>query len=259
MTGPISGEGQAPEQSLPPFFKAVAALDAGAHGALRLDRSRGFGFAAGANALPVGFSEIPLAALDYPVVLAGGPSPVPVAILGYRAGENLFVDAGGTWLDHAYLPAYVRSYPFILIEPPGAGSTFLGIETTAELLGETGEPLFAAGKPAPLVTDAMKLAVAYRDQMKAAADFGRALDEAGLLVEHEARLTFESGGTARLDGFRVVDGARLDALDSGIFLAWRQRGWLGALYALVQSGARWGKIVNLANRRRAGEAAGGRG
>lgn len=252
-TGPVSGNGQAnaAAQSLPLFFKEVAALDAGTHGALKLDRARGFGFAAVANALPLGLSEVALAAQYFPVVLTGGPNPMPVAILGYRAEENLFVDAAGTWLDDTYIPAYVRSFPFILIEPPGAGSIYLGIETTAAILGGEGEALFVEGKPTALVTDALKFAMAYRDDLKRAAEFGMALNDAGLLQANEARLTFKSGGTARLDGFRVVDATKLDTVDDGAFLDWRKRGWLGALYGTVQSSTRWGHIVNLANGRRA--------
>ena len=251
-TGPVSGNGQAnAAQTLPLFFKQVAVLDAGTHGALKLDRARGFAFAAVANALPLGLSEIALAAQYFPVVLTGGPNPMPVAILGYRADENLFVDAAGTWLDDTYIPAYVRSFPFILIEPPGAASIYLGIETTAAILGEEGEPLFVEGQPTALVTDALKFAMAYRDDLKRAAEFAMALNDVGLLQANEARLTFKSGGTARLDGFRVIDGTKLDTLDDGAFLDWRKRGWLGALYGTVQSSARWGHIVNLANGRRA--------
>lgn len=252
-TGPVSGDGQAgaAAQSLPLFFSQVVALDAGTHGALRLDRARGFGFAAVANALPLGLSEIALAAQYFPVVLTGGPNPMPVAILGYRGDENLFVDAAGIWRDDTYIPAYVRSFPFILIEPPGDASIYLGIETTAAILGDTGEPLFVEGRPTELVADAMKFALAYRDDLKRATEFGAALNDAGLLQANEARLTFKSGGTARLDGFRVIDGTKLDTLDGPAFLEWRQRGWLAPLYATVQSGARWGQIVNLANGRRA--------
>jgi hypothetical protein len=236
--------------ALPPFFKAVSALDAGRHGGLKLDRADGFGFAAGANALPLGLSEITIAAQHYPIVLTEGPHPVPVAILGYRSEENLFVDPAGAWLDDAYVPAYVRAFPFILLEPPGTDTVYLGVETTARMLGERGEPLFEDGKPTRLVADALTFAVAYRDDVKRAGEFGRALADAGLLQPNEARLTFKSGGVARLDGFRVIDPAKLDGLDDQVILEWRRRGWLAPLYTIAPSAARWGRIVTLANDRR---------
>ncbi|HEV2673917.1 MAG TPA: SapC family protein [Aliidongia sp.] len=251
-TGPTSGNGQASgaAPSLPLFFKDVTVLDAGLHGALKLDRASGYGFARIANALPLGLSEVAIAAQYYPIVLTSGPNPMPVAILGYQAGENLFIDTEGAWLDDSYIPAYVRAFPFILIEPPGAGSIYLGIETTAPILGDQGEPLFTDGKPTAVVDTAMSFALAYRDDLKRATEFGKALNDAGLLVANEARLTFKSGGTARLDGFNVVDGAKLDALADETFLGWRKQGLLNPLYAILQSSTRWGQVINLANGRR---------
>jgi hypothetical protein len=229
----------------------VAVLDVRTHGALKLDRSKGFGYAAIANALPLGLSEIALAAQYYPIVVTAGPNPMAVAILGYRAEENLFVDAKGEWLPDTYIPAYVRAFPFILIEPPGADTIYLGIETTVPLVGTEGEALFIDGKPTGLVTEAMKFAMAYREDLKRAADFVKALDGFGLLQANEARLNFKSGGISRLDGFRVIDPVKLEGLEDTAFLDWRKRGWLGSLYAIMQSGTRWGHIVNLANGRRA--------
>jgi hypothetical protein len=252
-TGPVSGEAKAASipSSLPLFFKEVAALDAGTHGALKLDRSKGFGYAAVANALPLGLSEIALAAQYYPIVVTGGPNPMAVAILGYRAEENLYVDAKGHWLSDTYIPAYVRAFPFILIEPPGADTVYLGIETKAPLFGKKGQALFAEGTPTDLVTEAMKFAMAYREDLKRAAELVKALDGAGLLQANEARLNFKSGGIARLDGFRAIDPAKLEAFPDPGFLEWRKRGWLSSLFAIMQSSTRWGHIVNLANGRRA--------
>lgn len=252
-TGPISGEDKAASipQTLPLFFKEVVALDAGTHGALKLDRSKGFAYAAVANALPLGLSEIPLAAQYFPIVFTSGPNPMAVAILGYRADENLFVDAKGDWLADTYIPAYVRAFPFILIEPPGADTIYLGIETKAPLLGKKGDALFSDGKPTEIVTEAMKFNMAYREDLKRAMQFTNAIKEAGLLQANEARLNFKSGGIARLDGFLVIDPVKIETVEDAGFLDWRKRGWLAPLYAIQQSSTRWGHIVNLANGRRA--------
>jgi len=252
-TGPVAeGTAATSAPALPLFFKQVVALDAGAHGGLKLDRSKGLSYAAVANALPLGLSEVAVAAQYYPVVVTGAPNPMAVAILGYRAEENLFVDGKGNWLADHYIPAYVRAFPFILIEPPGADTIYLGVEPGAAVLSpKKGEALFAEGKPTEVVTEAMKFAMAYREDLKRAGEFVQALDGVGLLQANEARLNFKSGGIARLDGFRVLDPAKLDALEDATFLDWRKRGWLAPLYAVLQSGTRWGQIVNLANGRRA--------
>ena len=43
---------------------------------------------------------------------------VPVAILGLRGAANQFVNSEGAWREGKYIPAYVRRYPFILMESP---------------------------------------------------------------------------------------------------------------------------------------------
>ena len=68
------------------------------------------------NAIPVSYSEFPVACRDYPLVFTSGDqgqSYAPVAVLGLANGENLFF-ADGAWDRSAYLPAYVRRYPFCM-------------------------------------------------------------------------------------------------------------------------------------------------
>ena len=39
------------------------------------------------------------------------------AILGFKEKQNNFVDEKGNWEKKHYIPAFIRRYPFILIEP----------------------------------------------------------------------------------------------------------------------------------------------
>src|SRR5262245_43921653 len=69
------------------------------------------------NAIAVSVSEIVTAARDYPVVFTSldeGRSFAPVAVLGLAEGSNLFIGAAGEWDPAAYLPAFVRRYPFCI-------------------------------------------------------------------------------------------------------------------------------------------------
>lgn len=75
------------------------------------------GFCRSINALAVSFSEFVVAGRDYPIVFAsgdGGGTFAPVIVLGLAEGQNLFVDAAGEWDAAAYLPAFVRRYPFCI-------------------------------------------------------------------------------------------------------------------------------------------------
>jgi hypothetical protein len=113
-----------PAVALPLFFKRVVGVNPAMHAGLRLDRSTGLGFAAAAQSVPLGLGEIEAAAQHYPVLFTSGPTPTPVALLGLREGSNLFLRPDGSWQSDAYVPAYVRAFPFIFLKiPPARRST----------------------------------------------------------------------------------------------------------------------------------------
>ena len=54
-----------------------------------LTSPKGYEFAKGAVAVPIGISEFPLAARHYPIVF-DATDLVPVVVLGVKGGTNLF-------------------------------------------------------------------------------------------------------------------------------------------------------------------------
>lgn len=76
-------------------------------------------FAGETNSVILAGVEFSEAAKEYPIVFTqAGDKVVPVALLGLRNEENLFVDGKGGW-DGRYIPSFVRRYPFILAETGG--------------------------------------------------------------------------------------------------------------------------------------------
>lgn len=232
---------------LPLFFRRVVGVNAELHGALRLDRSTGYGYAATAQSVPVGLGEIDAVSQHYPILFASGPHPTAVALLGLREGENLFVLPDGSWRADSYVPAYVRGFPFVFVEDQGNKTTYVGMEPDAHCLrSDSGAPLFEDGKPTAALNESIAFCSALRDNLNAAAALGRALEAEGLLEEEEANITFTHGGVSRVRGFKIVKPERLERVSDETFLDWRRRGWLGPLYAHLYSMARWARLVDLA-------------
>lgn len=102
------------------FYERPVPLNRTAHKDLRLKPIPNMKFALDVHSVPLTGVEFGLAARDMPIVFAGNDlaSAGPVALLGLRQNENLFVDVGGQWLPGAYVPAFVRRYPFVLAEKP---------------------------------------------------------------------------------------------------------------------------------------------
>jgi len=236
-----------PASPMPLFFKRVVGVNPEIHGALRLDRSAGFGYAAAAQSVPIGLGEMEAVSQHYPILFATGTPPVAVALLGLREGENLFVLPDGSWRPACYVPAYVRAFPFIFVENETTKTLYVGMEPDAACLRpDAGLALFEDGKPTAALNESVAFCSAFRDNLGAAAALGRALAAEGMLEEEEANITFTHGGTSRVSGFMVVKPERLDRLSDETFLDWRHRGWLGPLYAHLHSVARWPGLIDLA-------------
>jgi hypothetical protein len=240
----------APTATLPLLFRRIVAVTAEKHAHLRLNRGVGHGFAAGAQSVPLGLTEIDAAAQHFPVLFAAGANPAAVALLGLREGQNLFVRADGTWTRDAYVPAYLRAFPFIFVEDAASRTQVICMEPDApHLAGGSGVPLFEDGRPSAALAEATAFAKALRESLIAAGSFARALDAAGLLEEEEATINFTAGGSARIRGFKIVKAERLGELDDATYLDWRRMGWIAAIYAHLYSIGRWGRLIELAAQR----------
>jgi hypothetical protein len=234
------------QPAMPLFFKRIVGVNPTTHPDLKLDRNTGFGFAAGAQAIPLGLSELELAAQHYPILFTLGSDPLPVALVGLKEGSNLFVSGSGAWLMDSYVPAYVRAFPFIFVEDPLAKTLYVGMEPDAPALNSgQGVRLFEDGRPSAALNETIAFCSAYREAVGAAGAFGRALQAARLLEEEEATVNFTGGGAARIRGFNLVKPERLAELDDTIFLDWRRMGWLSAIYAHLFSAGRWNRLIEL--------------
>src|SRR3546814_1115256 len=125
--------------SLPLFYKQPQALQPGLHAKLSVVKQAGYAFAADANSVPLVFSEMATACRHFPIVFTEGQQPSPVAVLGLRGQENLFVDAEGQWRANTYIPAYIRRYPFIFMENADQSQFTLCVDTAAASVQESSD------------------------------------------------------------------------------------------------------------------------
>lgn len=150
----------------------------------------------------------------------------------------------------AYVPAYVRRYPFIFVEQPDGQRLTLCIDEAAEQLSTDGpRPLFDGNQPAEVTRQALELCTGFQRDAAATSAFVEALESKELLVERRADIALEHGGHLALAGFRVVDEAKFNAPDDATFLDWRLRGWIALVYCHLLSSGNWGGLVERAARR----------
>lgn len=231
--------------ALPLFYETPTPLDAKKHAHLGLKSNFGLGFAAQVNAVPINMIEMPQVCHFYPIAFSPDENATPVALLGLRDSENLFVDAQGQWEKDSYIPAYIRRYPFIFSEIPGSDQLTLCVDMNPAFVDEKSEQKFfdAEGKATTLSQNALEFCKSYHAAAQQTLEFSKALAQSGLLIDRTAEINIGGGKRINFSGFRIIDETKLAAMSDENFLDWRKKGWLPFLYAHLFSGAQWQRLV----------------
>ncbi|MEI2385947.1 SapC family protein [Breoghania sp. JC706] len=248
------GNGAAPDSGadaskgiLPLFYSAPEALSPERHAGLGLDPGEDVGFAAKTQAVPITLAEFPAACRTYPIVFVGSGTPQPVAIVGLHQHENLFVEADGRWTDGAYVPGYVRRYPYILVRENTGENFALCVDRASPRLREGGEmPLFVDGKPSEWTEKALEFCAAFQRQAGATEAFVKRLQEHELLVPNQAQFTLRNGDTVRIADYLVIDERKLQTLPDDAFLALRRDGVIAGIYCQLISSQCWSDLARRA-------------
>ncbi|HIF24998.1 MAG TPA: sapC family protein [Micavibrio sp.] len=240
---------------MPLFYKNPVPLDTKKHVELGLVKDFGLGFTKQVNAVPINMIEMPQICHFYPIAFSPDENATPVALLGLRDNENLFLNDKNQWAANSYIPAYIRRYPFIFSEVPGNDQLTLCVDMDDKLVNDKSEQKFfdGEGKPTQLAQNALEFCKSYHAAAQQTAEFSKALAQSGLLVERQAEISVGEGQKINFSGFRIIDEQKLAELDDADFIEWRKKGWLPFLYAHLFSGAQWQRLTSLLNERLAAE------
>lgn len=247
QTTPLSGDVSLTGNVL--FYSKPEPLSAEAHGKLGVNSLKNpYAFVGQTNMVPLTVTEFSPAALCYPIVFLGD-ARAPVAIMGLNPNTNLFVEADGSYRADAYLPAFVRRYPFVFANQEGEGRMVLCIDRAAPMLAEGGEAkLFEDGKPSPFTENAMKFCTDFEQERRRTETFVNLLQEHDLLMVREAtyrprNADGSQGEPQKMAEFYGVSEEKLNALPAETFLKLRDNGALGQIYAHLLSLHNWDRLV----------------
>ena len=243
--------------SLPLFYKQPLPLDRRIHSRSGVPVRTDLSFAALTNSVPLMIGEFAEAARHYPILFTPGPEVLPIALLGLRGDENLFLDRQGEpegfcqWRKETYIPAYVRRYPFILMETEDADRFALCVDALALASTSAGAatPLFTeAGDLNDLGQRASEFCQQYQGEIVRTRRFTKALADHNLLRDHQATIELPNGARFNLSGFQVIDGPAFDQLPDDVFLDWRRQGWLPAIHLHFAASANWRTLIQFTSR-----------
>lgn len=200
--------------SNPPMYGDLLPLDREVHKNLKLDTDQAVvSRIADQNSVFLAAVEFGDACKEYPVVFvrAGNAGPdskpaiAPLAVLGLRAGSNLFVD-GDKWTGN-YVPAYVRRYPFVMARLDDSSNNMaVCYDTQWPAFNETtGEALFKDGQPTEFLLNAKSFLENFEQEAERTRLICNLLVELDLLQDMRFEATLPNGEKFDVEGFLALD------------------------------------------------------
>jgi len=221
------------------IYENAVPISAEAHRQTSVRTGDSFAFAAGINSVPIVAAEFEKAGAEFPIVFAGeGDAVAPAVVLGLKDGENLFLKEDGAW-DAAYVPAFLRRYPFVFATTGENGETLtLCLDTAYEGVNEEGrgERLFdSAGERTQYLKTVLQFTTDYQAQHNLTRQLVAKLIELNLLEPATAQVTLPDGTSRTLSGFQRVSAERLRALDDATVVELFRSDRLMLIYAHLGS------------------------
>ncbi|MDE1895063.1 MAG: SapC family protein [Pseudomonadota bacterium] len=250
------------------FYEHPVPLNRTEHKDLRLKAVPNVKFAMNTHSVPLTGAEFGAAARDQVIVFAGSDaaSAGPIALLGLRQNENLFVDADGQWAPNTYVPAFVRRYPFVLAEKPpeqeGADFTVFLDERYEGFNTSEGERLFKEdGTDTEMLTNAVNFLGDFQQNITRTKWFMEQLVKHDLLEPRNIQLKKggedPNGPSINLNGLFVVNEEKLRALDEKVAHEFVREGVFGWIYGHLLSLGNIDRLVRRLEAREQAEAAAG--
>ena len=226
-------------------------LNSVAHKSAKVGPVTNYGFARQLNSVVIVGEEFLEAAKFYPVVFTKGQEEeiIPVALLGLRNNENLFVSQDGKWREGAYIPAFFRRYPFILASNVGQDGSFaVCIDAAYEGFGEAeGMSLFdEEGNQTPEFQKTIEFLKNYQTQYDLTKNLVSLLKEFKVFQDVSANITLVGGEKIGFEGLMMVNEAAIFELADEQIVHLVRIGYMSWIYAHLYSLSNFRSLMNMA-------------
>lgn len=224
-----------PPAQLPLLYKELEPLSNQAHTNYKSRSANEAPYLATTHAVPVLIDEFISSQRFYPIIFSLGENPVPLVLMGLNEGVNTFVDETGKLLQPAYVPAYLRRYPYMLARlDTSSDNLSLCFDPSSGLVGdyEDGQPLFEDGKPTETTDKIMKFCEEFEISAQRTNAFMKELTETGLLIDGEVAIQLNEDTQPFIyRGFKMVDENKFRELRGDELRRLNQNGMLPLIMA----------------------------
>ncbi|MGS1015531.1 SapC family protein [Allosphingosinicella humi] len=226
---------QAPSNQLPLFYSSLEPLSSIHHEKHKMRAVESAPYLARAHVIPITLDEFVACQRFYPIVFSTGENPVPLVLMGLNEGVNVFLDDEGKLVQEAYVPAYVRRYPFMLARlRPDSEDLSLCFDPNSGIVGEfeDGQVLFEDGKPSETTNNVLKFCEEFEVSAQRTTAFMEDLKELDLLIDGEVAIQPPGAEQPFIyRGFQMVDENKFRELRGDTLRKINQNGMLPLLLA----------------------------
>ena len=216
--------------------------------------SKPFTYMADQHFVPLTASEFGSAAGSYPIIFAGENKTV-LAVMGIRAGENLFVEDGQFNQDF-YLPAFARRYPFVLAGDKANDRFVVCVDASAECVSDKNlsQNFFEGDDTSAYTKEAFEFLQNFERDRQATEAMVEEFKKHDLFENKE--MNFQGvnadGSPApkqKIADYFAVTEDRLRTLDEKTLKSFNDRGFLAVAHAHMVSLGNWQRLVNMTLRK----------
>ncbi|PHR60100.1 MAG: peptidase [Robiginitomaculum sp.] len=209
-----------------------------------------FTFMEKSHFMPLTAPEFGSASASYPIIFAG-EEKTPLAVMGIRGNENLFV-IDGNFNNNFYMPAFARRYPFVLAGDNENDRFVVCVDEKAECVTDKKptQKFFDGDKPSQFTNDAFEFLKQFEQDRRATDTMITRFKELDLFEQKEMNFqgNNEDGSLAdkqKIADYFAVSDEKLRALDDKTLREFMDKGYLSVAYSHMASLGNWQRLVNL--------------
>jgi len=224
------------------MYKNIKILDKEKFKNVKFDEVNGVEVAKNIGLIPLGFTEIWHASHHCPIIISAGENAEFLSFTGITKEITIFNK------DEVYLPAFVRSYPFLNVEIKGEDekiNSVIAIDENADFVGKN-KQFFIIDKEKNITKEAnskIELVRELNRQREISKKIIAELKAHDLLVKKDLKVVVDNNERIILDEFYIINIEKLTKLDDTILALWARKGWMGIFDAHIKSLNNFQKVL----------------
>lgn len=209
-----------------------------------------FEFMKKSHFLPLTAAEFGAAAASYPIIFAGDDR-APLAVMGIRTEENLFVTEG-IFNSDFYMPAFARRFPFVLANDPNNDRFVVCVDEAASCVTKKSpaQPFFTGDDTSDFTKEAFEFLQSFERDRQATTAMVEELKNLDLFEPKDMHFQGQNadgspGERQKIADYFAVSEEKLRALSPDMTKSLSDRGILAVVHAHLISLTNWQRLVNM--------------